>query len=59
MADARMQPAVFLALLGGKIALGKSSPAVYFIPAPSKGLGGEGRDSHLLHGREQREKNSV
>lgn len=32
MADARMQTAVFLALLGGKIAPCKSSPAVYFIP---------------------------
>ena len=44
MADARMQTTVFLAPLGGEIALGRSSPAVYFISAHGKGLAGEGRD---------------
>lgn len=44
MADARMQTTVFLALLGGKIAVGRRNPAVYFISAHGKGLGGEGRD---------------
>lgn len=39
-----MQATVFLALLGGEIALGRSSPAVYFISARGKGLGGGGRD---------------
>lgn len=44
MVDARMQTMVFLALLRGEFALGRRSPAVYFISAHGKGLGGEGRD---------------
>lgn len=44
MADARMQTTVVLARPGGEIALGKSSPVVYFITAQGEGLGREGRD---------------